>query len=100
MVGARIRTCKNSQQNARIVEFHDELVYPDEAFAALADFQLLVGKAKTRACHELLRATPFKPRCKTFRSGDNDESISQQTWLHSSERVSERHHGRRISRRC
>ena len=75
-------------------------MYPDEAFAALSDFKLLVGIAKTRARHELLRATPFKPRCKTFRRGDSDESISQQSWPHSCERVGERRHGRRISRRC
>ena len=32
-------------------------MYPDEAFAALADFKLTLGTAKTRARQELLRAT-------------------------------------------
>ena len=59
-------------------QFHGEHVYLDEAFA-VADFKLLVGEAKTRARHELLRATPSSHGAKLFSSGDSDGSISQQT---------------------
>ena len=35
--------------------------YPDEPFAALADFKLIIEKAKKRSRHELLRNTPGSP---------------------------------------
>ena len=38
-------------------QLHDEYVSPVDASVALADFKLLVGKARARACQELLRAT-------------------------------------------
>ena len=38
-------------------QLHDEHEHPVDDFAALADFKLLVGKARTRARQELLRST-------------------------------------------
>ena len=64
-------------------QFHDEQVYPDEAFAELADFNLRVGTARTRARQELLRATSSSHGATLFDGDDSGESTSQQTRGHT-----------------
>ena len=58
---------------------YHEHVYLGETFAAAADFKLLVGKAKTHTCQELLRAPSLQATVPNFCSGDRYESISQET---------------------
>ena len=42
-------------------QISDDHQYPDEPFAALADFKMIIEKARKRTRHELLRNTPDSP---------------------------------------
>ena len=58
-------------------QLHDELVHNNDVVAALDEFRMLVGQARTRS-----RATAGhsnKPRCQPRRGGDRYEGMSQET---------------------
>ena len=47
-------------------QISDDHQYPDEPFAVLADFKLIIEKAKRRAHHEHMRSTLGSPSTKLF----------------------------------
>ena len=61
-------------------QLHDEYVSPVDASVALADFKLLVGKARAARLPGVTAGHPCKPWCQTLGGGDRNDSTSQQTF--------------------